>query len=158
MKLNLECGNLLRSGYVNVNSCSVSLDENTTEDMPFVLGNFKNLKPIFPSEKFEEIIFNLPLNIFTPSELISIVEHWKEFLETNGILKIFFIDARRVARATQIESISLQESHDLTYGQNYEYKSLMDASIFKNVAKALKFDIEIMSAKDFFTAFELKNA
>lgn len=158
MKLNLECGNLLRSGYVNANSHSVPLNENVTEDMPFILGHFKNLKSIFPNEKFEEIIFNLPLNILTPEDLLPVISHWKEMLDANGILKVFFIDIRRVARATQVESINIQDTHNLIYGENYAYKSIMDASIFKNVCKSMGFQIEMMSIKDYFAAFELKNA
>lgn len=158
MKLNLECGNLLRSGYINVHSHSISLNENVTEDMPFVLGHFKNIKPVFPNEKFEEIIFNLPLNILTPEDLLPVLSSWKELLEHNGILKVFFIDIRRVARATQIEEISIQDTHNLIHGENYIYKSIMDANIFKNVCKAMNFSIEMMSVKDFFAAFELKNA
>lgn len=156
MKLNLECGTDLRNGYLNIHSVTVPLNENVTKDTQFVVGYYNQLEPILKGQKVEEIVFNPPMNIFSPENLIGILQYWQQFLTENGIIHIFFIDIRRVARATQLELIPIQETHQLLFGPDYMHKSVIDSNTFKAMVKAIGFDIDSMSIKDFFATFELK--
>jgi len=157
MKLNLQCGNLLRNGCLNINTFSLPIHENVTEDTLFAIGDYKNIQPVVKDQKFEEIIFNPPFNIIEPAAILDYLNYLKGFLTENGILKIFFIDIRRVARALQCDEISLKDAHVLIFGLNYEQINLMEANIMRSVAKDLDFVIENMSMKDFYSTFELKN-
>lgn len=146
-----------RNGYLNLNSTTVGLHENITPDTQITVGYYNQLEPVLKNQKADEIIFNPPMNIFSPEDLINILQYWQRFLEPDGVIKVFFIDIRRVARATQLESIPIQETHQLLFGPNYIHKSVIDANIFKTMVKAIGFNIESMAIKDFFATFELKN-
>ena len=86
MKLNLECGNDFRSGYVNITS-NPQIPENLPENLVVVPGHFTNLDPII-TEPVEEIVFNPFLNILVPNDIPQILGYWKSKLRKNGILKI----------------------------------------------------------------------
>jgi hypothetical protein len=88
------------TGYLNVNSCSIDIHENVTKDTLFAIGNFRNIGPIVKDQKFEEIIFSQPLNVLTPPELLDILTDWRKYLTDDGVLKVQFIDIKRVCVGT----------------------------------------------------------
>ncbi len=158
MKLNLQCGLDIRNGYVNVNYGPVQLDE-MAENTNVVVGDFRNLDPIVDDGVVEEIIFNPPLGVIAPNDLPDIINHWRKKLKDKGVLKIHAIDIRKVGRAAHSAEVSLQDIHNLIFGPNYEYRTVIDTFVLRGLLSKLGFKVETITTADFVSAFEVvKNA
>jgi hypothetical protein len=159
MKLNLESGNDLRNGYVNVNLGIVDL-KSVPQNTRFVVGNFRNLDPIVKDGQAEEIVFNPPFNRIGPAEAMKVLTHWKNKLGVGGVLKLVFCDIRRLGQILHSGEIPLQEAHSLIFGSpNAPHQSLIDAQIMKNIGESLGLSVKSISAKDYVVTIELeKNA
>lgn len=154
MKLNLECGNDIRGGYININLGVVDIKE-LPDNARFVVGNFRNLDPMIKDDSVEEIIFAPPLNMIGPVESIQVLEHWKKKLQKNGKLVVKFFDARRIGRSLHTGDLSLQDAHYMLFGQRGEFQTLVDTDILRNVAKALNLFVEYITHSEFFVTMTL---
>ncbi len=158
MKANLQCGNDIRNGYVNVNYGPVSLDE-MSENSKIVMGDFKNLDPIFENESLDEVLFNPSVSVIMPDHLPDVIAHWRNKLKNKGVLKIHTIDIRKVGRAAHTGELGLQDLHMLILGNNYEYKTIIDTAVLVTLVKKLGFDVDMISSTDFVSTIEaVKNA
>jgi hypothetical protein len=158
MKLNLECGTNIRNGYENINFGVVPLNS-ISEGSRFVVGNYRNLDPIVDDGSCEEIVFNPPLNVLSPNEIVNVLNHWSRKLTGGGKLVVTFYDIRRIGRAAHSSELSLEDIHGMTLGNRNELKTVMDTAVIKLVASASGLLIESISPKQFTVTVELiKNA
>jgi hypothetical protein len=150
LKLNLECSEILRNGYTNVNSFA-------PPNVDF--ANLKNLQPLLQNEKADEIIFNPFLNILGPNEIFPVISHWRDSLSDSGNIKLQYIDIYRMSDYISRGSISYQDLHRFIYGNNKEYNSILDDKLFKKLALDIGMSVQEMSSQNFFVTVQLgKNA
>lgn len=155
MKLNLECGNDIRNGYINI-SFNIGDVSNVPENTKIIPGNFRNLDPLIEDESVEEIVFNPTLNTISPKEIVGILTHWSTKLRPSGTLLVKFYDVRRIGQSAHYGTLSLQELHGLLLGHNYENKTVMDVAVVKTVADVTGYDIESISPTEYLVTVELK--
>src|SRR3712207_4192008 len=99
MKINLECGNDIRNGYVNVTSWPLQeLPDDLPDNTNIVVGNPLNLDPVFENDSAEEIVFSRLFNVIHPNHIIPALEHWHDKLAKDGLLKLSFVDIRLVSK------------------------------------------------------------
>lgn len=155
MKINLECGNVLLNGYLNVTSIPLQLDDNA-KNIDIIMGRYDQLDPILKNTVAEEIIFNPPINKVEPNKLPEVLLHWRQYLQPNGILKIFLIDIRRISNYIRRGTLDLQQIHNYVLGQSNEYRSVIDTRTMKDLLEKLGFKIEIISPVEFITTIEAR--
>lgn len=158
MKVNIT-GNEIRNGYLNIIHGAVMnppSPDSVSDGTAIVVGRFHELDPILENDSAEEILFNYALNILGPNDMVPILEHWRNKLMPEGILKVSFIDIRRLGRFITSGDMSLEELDMIIYGPNRSHVCLMDTNTFTNVLKNLGFSIDTIAAKDFFVTVEAK--
>ena len=158
MKVNIT-GNEVRNGYLNVIHGAVLTPpnaENVSEDTQIVVGRLNDLDPVVPDGAAEEILFNYALNILGPSDMVPVLEHWRNKLKEDGTLKVSFIDIKRLGRFITSGELSLEELDTIIYGPNHSHLCLMDTNTLSNVLKNIGFRIDTIAPKDFFVTVEAK--
>jgi hypothetical protein len=155
MKLNLECGNGLRNGYVNVSGRPIpDPPEDLPENTYIAFGKFYDLDPLAKDNTVNEIVFNPPLNVLPPETITEVLDHWNKKLTKNGVLRFSFIDFYLLARKFEAGDIDLQNGHMVVFGQNYSNKSLLDTSLIKTALPSLSYKVDFISTKDMFVIIE----
>jgi len=144
MKINLECGQDIRQGFVNVNSVPVENPHN----YDFRVGDPRNLDEIVEDGKAEQIVANELLTRFHPSEVVSVVQRWIQKLQKGGKLIVTFVDFRLVAQEIYLNNLSIENIHVLIYGQNNEKQSICDVDTAKILVEKLGMNVEHVSIKD----------
>lgn len=155
MKLNLECGLDIRSGWINV-SLSVIDVSKLPENAKFVVGNFSNLTPLVDDESVDEILFNPFLNVIDAESMVRLLKHWSDKLKVDGILNLKFFDIRRIGRGVHTGDLTLENTHNMIHGQNMEYRTLLDCEIFKKIAKLINMSIDTIVPSEYFVTIQLK--
>lgn len=140
MKLNLECGNDVRNGYMNINSEAI---HGVEEDL--IVADFRNLDTFVEDESVEEIISNDAVTKLHPAETLRVIEHWSNKLKKGGILEMTYADARSVAREAHIYNISLEEMHSYLLGPSNEKKGLIDVDTCKKLVQSFGLVIDQIS-------------
>lgn len=155
MKINLECGNNWRNGYLNISSWIPSdIPEDLPEETAIISGQSGNLDPVVEDNSAQEIVFNPPFNIVKPNDILDVLQHWQKKLKDGGILKIYFIDIRLSSRFIYSGELKLQDVHNIIFGANKEYESVIETEIMREVLSAIKFKILSISHKQFFVTIE----
>ena len=144
MKLNLECQNNLRNDYINISSTPIPGDLIAEHNCTFGIGRYDNLSQIVEDESIEEIVFNKPINVIDPNNVMVCLQHWKNKLMVGGILKLYFIDIVKVSRDIVNGTRPLDQLHQMIFG-NYEFKSIISYPIIKNALNNL--DMEILTVE-----------
>lgn len=116
MKLNLGCGQDVRTGYINI-------DLKPPGGMPPELyrqGDIRTLDWIAEDNTVEEIIAldcleYLPINAIKPALM-----NWAQKLSPGGILKILVPDCYAIAKAFAQGQFDLQEYSKITFGTQEE--------------------------------------
>jgi hypothetical protein len=156
MKVTLESKNLPRQGYLNITSQPYHTD-NLSNDIQIVSGLFSNLDPILKNETVEEIIFCDYLNKLGPNDMVKIISHWKSKLINGGILKLSYIDIRKICLLGDTGSLTLEELHNLTLGfENNQYRSILDFATFKKICNILKLNIINCDNDNYITNVEIQ--
>lgn len=138
MKINLECGNDLRNGYLNIHSSPVP----ETEGFEFRVGDYRNLDGVVEDEHADEIVATNLMNKMPPEVSVHTLIHWKEKLKIGGVLKLVAIDIRQVCREGHVGSMSLLDLHQHLFGPNHEFVSLCDTDILRNTLQQHGFKIK----------------
>ena len=112
MRLNLGCGNDIRTGYLNIDH----LPPNQTPQDVYRQGDINSLDWLTEDNKIEEIIAldcleYLPANMIQPALL-----NWANKLTAGGILKILVPDCHAVAKAFSQGQLNLQEYLKIMFG------------------------------------------
>lgn len=155
MKVNLECGNDIRSGYLNISSRPYGINTNNLPDhTKFIVGHYNKLDGIVPDESVEELIFNDHLNSLPPNEILPVFDHWKKKLKPKGKLKLSFVDIKRVGRAAHLGEANIQEIAQLIFGPANQFRSIAESSLLKTVLKHIGFDIDYLDVKNYFGTIE----
>lgn len=143
MKINLECGNVPRNGYVNLHSSAISDMEALHPGIKFNIAKPDNLSPITGDDTVEELILNKPINIFKLDELARVLSHWRDKMKVNGVVKINAIDIRRLSEYINNGSVELNEIHGLIFGQpGMTFQSVIDVQKVIEIVTAVGFRIE----------------
>ena len=144
MKLNLECGNDIRSGYVNITSAPIDV-EGLPENSNVIMGRPDQLDPVLKGAQASEINFAPPLNVFQPDVLFGIMNTWTQNLKTGGLLSFYFMDIRRIGLQAYSGEVSLAELHQWIFGEGGHFHTILDLNTIKQVAEQLSWTIESVS-------------
>lgn len=155
MKLNIECGNDLRNGYLNINSTVVSVDK-LKEGVDFVIGDYRNISMIVADESAEEIVFAQPLNRLGPQEFVSVFQGWLKKLMVGGTMTLHFYDIRRIGRVAHLGDLSLQDIHNVVFGPRSEFKTVVDLSTVKSLVNDFGLTVESVSTQGLLVNVEVK--
>jgi hypothetical protein len=153
MKVNLF-GDTLRNGYLNiVPEVSGDLSE-LPEDTQVMVGNIDSLNSTFENNSVEEIVFNPPLNVLQPTQLVGVLQQFNTKLKKDGRLKIGFFDIRRLGRFIANGELTLQQVDGFIFGPQHQYQCLVDTNVLEAVLKGVGYQIDILSSKDFIVTIE----
>jgi len=83
MKINLQCGNNLKEGWVNIDSNPSQI--NLKDNFEIIPALFNNLDGIIQEKSCEHINFEPPLNVLGIDSFIITVNHWSSKLTSGGI-------------------------------------------------------------------------
>lgn len=112
MKVNLGCGNDMRSGYINV-------DKMPQGQMPldtYRQGDISSLDWLAEDTSIEEIIALDCLEYLSISVMKNALLNWVQKLTQGGILKILVPDCHAVAKAFVLGQFSLSEYSTIMFG------------------------------------------
>ena len=158
IKINLEPTNHFREDCINISSNPQVID-NAPENTNVVIGYPNNLTPVVGDQEVEEIVLSKPLNILSPDSAVGTVEHWTNILIQNGKLSFHFLDIRLISKKMALGDFSLTEGHTSIYGNNYEFKSLLDLDIVKQVINRCNLHIQYISTNGVICSLEcIKNS
>jgi hypothetical protein len=155
MKVNLY-GEGLRNGYVNIVGQVPDDLSNLPDATEVAVGDFKNLDPVVPDGQAEELIFNVPLNAILPVDLVEVLQHWNKKLANKGILRIGYVDIRRLGKSIHSGELTLQEIDNLIFGPDHHYHCLIDTDVLKILLGSVGYSINYISPKDFFVTIEAR--
>ena len=156
MKINLECGKDIRNGYVNTNA-NPALFVGVPEGVNFTVSGYENIDHIAKNGTVDEIIFGPPLNKLNPRTSIGVITGWKEKLKINGIIKFGFYDIRTIGLYAHRGSASLVDLHNTIFGQQNEYRSIMDTDLVINVIKSIGLRMDVISINEHIVNIEATN-
>ncbi len=136
MKINLGCGNDIRSGYINIDL----LPPKQMSPDVYRQGDIQSLDWLVKDDNVEEILAidcleYLPVNAVQPA-----VSNWANKLVSGGILKILVPDCHAVAKAFSIGQLNLSEYLTLTFGtqsDNDRRLSAIDVKILFEILQNL---------------------
>lgn len=151
MKLNLEAHLDPRNGYVNVSSV---IPQELPEGVNFTPGRYDNLSEISKENETEEIIFANFLNVIDPIKLLEVFIHWNNILKSDGLLKIKYIDIRRLGRLAYSDHLALSDLHAFTLGGEYQYKAVLDTTNMKKALTECGYKINTISSDGFIVIIE----
>ena len=152
MKLNLECGESPRNGYLNITSRPLYGKFDTSTEI--LMGRFDNLNPIVEDNSCDIIVFNKVLNIMPPEVLFKVMSHWRDKLKVGGILKISYIDIRRLSLYMFRGDMDLGQIHNMVFGEDYINRSVLDLKTIQSTFKQMKYHIDVISPESFAVSFE----
>lgn len=156
MKLNLECGNSPRNGYVNTTMFPSQIT-NAHDGLDIRVGSFMDLgKIIEPNQSVAEIIFNPLLNVLTPNNTAKCLSHWKEFLIPSGTISVSCIDAFAVANKFCTGEIDITKYHEFTIGTNANYQCVCDIDSLRRLSEAIGLKVNNITKQHCFMTLVLK--
>ena len=109
MKLNLGCGDDLRSGYINV-------DIFPSSNECYRQGDMTSLDWLTEDGVVDEIIALDCIEYLPINEIQSTITNWIKKLVSGGVLKILVPDCYATAKAFYQGQLSLQEYSQITFG------------------------------------------
>lgn len=136
MKLNLKCGNDVRSGYINIDCIS----QNKISSDIYRQGNIESLDWLTEDNTSEEILASDCL-AYLPSNIVEqAIINWAQKLIVGGVLKIITPDCYVVAKSFVQGQFDFKEYSVMTFGageQNDNRLSAIDAiTLFEILIKS----------------------
>jgi predicted SAM-dependent methyltransferase len=121
MKINLGCGNDIRSGYINIDR----LPPNQMPPDVYRQGDIQSLDWLTEDGCVEEILAMDCLEYLPINVVHSAIANWANKLVSGGVLKILVPDCHAVAKAFSSGQLNLSEYLTLMFGtQNDNDKRL----------------------------------
>lgn len=154
MKFNIE--GQIRQGYINIGR-NMPNPADLQNDEVFVPGDVKNLDSITGDNTADEIIYNPPLNILTPDDVVNVIKKLKSKLKPTGFMSLWIVDIRKVGLGIHDSSLSLPDAHNLILGRNYENKTLLDTPTLMSVFKEFNLKVISVNSASYFTTLEVQN-
>ncbi len=105
MKLNLKCGNTIRSGYLNIDLIP---NTNLSTEI-YRQGSIECLDWICEDNTVEEILATDALYYILYSDLSATIQNWSQKLLNNGTLKIAVIDLYTISKMYVQNQLSINE-------------------------------------------------
>ena len=112
MKLNLGCGNDMRSGYINVDK----MPQGKMPQDTYRQGDISSLDWLTEDASIEEIVALDCLEYLTVSVMKSALLNWAQKLTQGGVLKILVPDCHAVAKAFALGQFNLPEYSTIMFG------------------------------------------
>ena len=112
MKVNLGCGNDMRSGYINV-------DKMPQGKMPpdtYRQGDIGSIDWLVEDDSVEEIVALDCLEYLTVTVMRNALLNWAQKLTQGGVLKILVPDCHAVAKAFALGQFDLSEYSTIMFG------------------------------------------
>ncbi len=136
MKLNLGCGNDIRSGYINVDR----VPQNQVPADVYRQGDIKSLDWLTEDGTIDEIVASDCLAYLPPNTVEQAIINWAQKLIIGGVLKIMTPDCYVVAKSFVQGQFDFDEYSVITFGsreQNDNRLSAMDViTLSKILTKA----------------------
>jgi predicted SAM-dependent methyltransferase len=134
MKINLGCGNDIRSGYINIDR----LPPNQMPPDVYRQGDIQSLDWLTEDGGVEEILAMdcleyLPINVVN-----SAISNWANKLVSGGILKILVPDCHAVAKAFASGQLNLSEYLTLIFGTQNDNDKRLSAIDVKTLFEILQ--------------------
>lgn len=137
IKVNIECGDKPRNGYINTVSNSATVEQISKEygdDIDVRLMSPQDALSIDEDKKVSEVIIGFYMNVFSPEDIGRFLSMWTERLSDEGVIKFKFIDARQVCRMGAFGNLSLGDLHKMMLGnESFQFKSVSDYESVKNM-------------------------
>lgn len=112
MKINLGCGNDIRSGYVNVDR----LPPNQMPPEIYRQGDIQSLDWLTEDDTAEEIVSLDCLEYLPINSVQSALANWVKKLVSGGVIKILVPDCHAIAKSFYQGQFSLQEFRTMIFG------------------------------------------
>lgn len=135
MKINLKCGNDIRTGYVNVDSAPAKIDY-------YRQGEIQSLDWLTNDNTVEEIVANNCIDTISYEKLLDVLKNWHSKLLKNGLLKISVQDCCIIYDGFLNGQIGVAELNNMVFGG--EKKSLLDHVSLQNLIEEVGFIIQYM--------------
>lgn len=123
-RLNLGCGNDIRSGFVNV-------DRLQSKAANYKQGDIQSLDWLAEDSTIDEIVAIDCLEYIKSRNINTTVENWAKKLSPGGVMKILVPDCHLVAKSFFQGQLGLQEYQTIMFGtqeNNDERLSLIDSN------------------------------
>jgi len=138
-RLNLGCGNDIRSGFVNIDRLPGKSDN-------YKQGCMKSLDWLVEDSTVDEILALDCLEYVLAKDVRSTVTNWVNKLSPGGIIKILVPDCHLAAKSFAQGQLALQEYQMIVFGtqeNNDERLSLIDPLIILDMLKELGLTVSL---------------
>jgi len=142
MRLNLGCGNDIRSGYVNVDLLPAG--QNAPHN--YKQGDMRTLDWLTENDTVEEIVALDCLEYVENNVTDDMLVNWVTKLQKNGTLKILIPDCYSVAKAFAQGQLNINEYSQIIFGTNISTDkrvSVLDSQTLINVLQKLGLTIKL---------------
>lgn len=131
MKLNLGCGQDVRSGFVNIDRLPMKAEHCKQ-------GDIQSLDWLVEDSTVDEILAIDCLEYLAAKDIKLAIENWANKLSTGGVMKILVPDGHLVAKSFYQGQLSLQEYQTIIFGtqeNNDNRLSTIDAATLLGILK-----------------------
>jgi predicted SAM-dependent methyltransferase len=123
MKVNLGCGNDMRSGYINVDK----MPQGTMPPDAYRQGDIGSLDWLAEDASIEEIVALDCVEYLPVSVMRNALLNWVQKLTQGGVLKILVPDCHAVAKAFALGQFNLSEYTTIMFGTQEHGDSRLSA-------------------------------
>lgn len=143
MKVNIECGNNILNGFLNINSQPVKV-EGLTSEAKLLFAPYHNLNPVLEDGSCDYVTISSPLNFAAPDKSVGFLATILNKMKKGAVLEFFFFDARVLGMNAYL-GMKLEDLHGYLFGGGNDLKCLLDLDTVKNVLNKLGFNILFIS-------------
>lgn len=136
MKINLRCGDDIRTGYVNVDNVPANIDY-------YRQGEIQSLDWLTNDSTVDEIVANNCLETISYDKLSDVLNNWYSKLTKDGLLKITAQDCCVVYDGFLNGQINIAEFNHMVF-DNDKRRSVIDHISLQNLIEEVGFIIQYM--------------
>lgn len=142
MKLNLGCGNDIRSGYINIDC----LPQSQVPPEVYRQGDIQTLDWLTEDDTVDEIIALDCVEYLPTNAVKQALANWAQKLVTGGTLKILMPDCHAIAKSFAQGQFNLQEFSQMLFGTqdgNDNRLSVMDTATLLTTLQEIGLSISL---------------